>query len=53
MGVYHIVSRAYYTYISGSFSKKLLMVNTVNGDDIGKINLNIAGSLGDLAGMLS
>lgn len=51
LGVYHIVSRAYYTYISGSFSKKLLMVNTVNGDDIGKINLSISGSLGDLAGM--
>lgn len=51
MGVYHIVSRAYYTYISGSFSKKLLMVNTVNGADIGKINLNISGSLGNLAGI--
>jgi hypothetical protein len=51
MGVYHIVSRGYYTYISGSFSKKLLMINTVNGADIGKINLNISGSLGSLAGI--
>lgn len=51
LGVYHIVSRGYYTYISGSFSKKLLMINTVNGANIGKINLNIAGTLGSLAGI--
>lgn len=51
IGVYHIVSRGYYTYISGSFSKKLLMINTVNGADIGKINLNISGTLGNLAGI--
>jgi hypothetical protein len=51
MGVHHIVSRGYYTYISGSFSKKLLMINTVNGADTGKINLTIQGSLGKLAGL--